>query len=433
MRNLVVGIVVGLVVGIVVGTTIIAPRLKLPAHKIMARQSTPVAPSVAIQEPTTLTRAAAERPAQPSSPGSQPTLTWRMASAYASALPQLGEQGVRFETTLWHLSAGTMRVKLHEPGTLVAADDMFNAVRSAAIEAAFAAPSFWADKNPAFQLFSAIPFGPPLPEYLSWMFDGGGLQILQDLYAKQGLRGLVCGVLAPEGSGWFRQPVDNINDFKALRLGMGGLGGKVAAKLGANTMTLAEGDVFVALEKGLIDGAEASQPAVDLELGLHQLARHYYFPGWHQPATLLHLIVNLDLWNGLPKSRRSQIEAACRDNISHGLAVGEARQFGALKELVRQGVKIEIWAPDILAALKAAWAQVLAEEKNNNRDFKRAWESLQAFREEYGIWREISEGTPASRRLPISEPPTPKSWRGAPPAPHSDQAGNRSTQAGGRP
>jgi len=391
MRNLVVGIVVGLVVGIVVGTTVIAPRLKLPAHRLIGDASSSQPLTAADIKASSAVTAAPSNAAANRGPT---PLNWRMASAYASSLPQLGEQGVRLETTLWHLSGGAMKIKLHEPGTLVAADAMFDAVRSAAIETAFAAPSFWAAKNPAFQLFSAVPFGPPLTEYLSWLFDGGGRQILEELYRKQDLHGIVCGVLAPEGSGWFRQPVDDVSAFKALRLGLGGLGGKVAAKLGATTMTLAEGDVFVALEKGLIDGAEASQPAVDLALGLHQLARHYYFPSWHQPATLLHLIVNAELWNGLSKSQRTQIDAACRDNISHGLAVGEARQFEALKEMTKLGVRINTWSPDILAALRVAWTQVRAEEAKASRDFKRTWDSLQAFREEYAIWREISAGTP---------------------------------------
>jgi len=363
MRNLIVGIVVGLVVGVVVGTTLIAPRLKLPAGKSeWVRAAEQAAPE--ISRPLTPARVGVTAELEA---GNARRLRWRMASAYASTLPQLGELGVRLETTLWHVSGGAMVLKLHEPSTLVAADEMFEAVRSGAIDAAFAAPALWGEKNSAFRLFSAIPFGPPIQEYLAWIFDGGGREMLREIAHKQGVHMLICGALAPEGSGWFRKPVKSMEDFKALRLGMNDLGGRVAAKLGARVTEMPIGDVFVALEHNLIDGAEASQPAVDLKLGLHQLAKYYYFPGWHQPATLLNLTINLEAWRALAKERRVQIEAACGDNVTHGLAVGEARQFSALKELIKQGVSIETWAPDILTALKAAWGRVVAEESRNTK------------------------------------------------------------------
>lgn len=388
MRNLVAGIIVGLVVGVVVGTTVIAPRLKLPAHRTAEAKQAEADRGISAAAP------APGAAGVPRPPPDTESVTWRMASAYASSLPQTGELGVRLETTLWRLSGGVFRLKLHEPGTLAAGGQMFEAVRSRAIEAAFAAPAFWAGKNPAFHLYSAIPFGPPLPEYLSWFYAGGGRRILEDLYKKQGLRGMVCGALAPAGSGWFRKPVDSLEEFKALRLGMGGLGGMVARKLGVRTMSLDEGDVSVALEKGMIDGAEASQPAIDMSLGLHKIARHYYVPGWRRPATLLHLIVNAEAWESLAQSRRAQLRSACAGNVAHGLAMGEARQFGALKEFTKQGIQIHAWPPGILAALRTAWTRTRTGLAKKNRDFRRTWNSLAKFREEYAIWREISAGAP---------------------------------------
>ena len=383
MRNLIVGVVVGLVIGVVLGSTIVAPRLKLPAHK------------TAFQERGfNVTNPATRITSMPRSPEKRAPMQWRMASAYASQMPQMGELAKRLDTNTWHLSSGEFRLKMHEPNTLVPSNQMFEAVRSKAIDAAFAAPSFWAEKNPAFQLYSAIPFGPPLQEYLSWIFDGGGRKIMDELYKHHGLHGLVCGVIASEGSGWFRAPVESLEAFKALRIGMGGLGGLVAQRVGAKTISLDEGDVFMALSKKVIDGAEASQPAVDMNLGLHKIARHYYFPGWHQPATLLHLIVNGDAWLSLSKSRRTQIGAACAGNVAHGLAVGEARQFDALRAFIKQGVHIHTWSPDILASLREAWAETHVDLAKGNPDFKRVWDSLTKFREEYAIWREISAGTP---------------------------------------
>jgi len=394
MRNLIVGAVVGLVVGVVVGTTVIAPRVKLPAGATgRTGDATRYAVSPTLRQLSRKVARSADAKATTEATNSAP-VSWRLASAYASSLPHLGSLAKRLEAAMWRMSGGTIQIKFHEPGTLVKLDEMFDAVRSGAVDAAFAAPALWAQKNPVLNLFAGIPFGPPVQEYLAWIFVGGGREIMERAHTKLGVHPLICGALAPEGSGWFRTPVATLDEFKALRLGMSGLGGRVAAKLGANVTEMAEADVFIALESGLIDGAEASQPAVDLELGLHRLAKHYYFPGWHQPATLLTLIVNLEAWNALTAGQRAQIEAACGDNVRHGIAESEAHQFNALKELVKQGVQIETWPPDILDAMRKAWAMVAAEQSAKSKDFKRAWETLATFREEYGIWREIGDAKP---------------------------------------
>ena len=405
MRNLIAGIVVGIVIGIVVGTTVVAPRLKLPvqteAERSAASDASPWArgaprkafkadepPSKPIQEPPS---SGAPRPA--ASPDTQKQTRWRMASAYASTLAEMGSLAKRVEADIWKASDGGFRVEFFEPGTLVATDKAFDAVRSGAIEAAFAAPAIWADRNPALHLFSAIPFGPPIQEYLAWVHAKGSV-IMRDVYKKLGVHGMACGLLAPEGSGWFRTPVKSLAELKAQRVGMTGLGADVLQQLGVEVLPVAEGDAFVALERGLIDAAEAAQPSIDLQLGLHHMARHYYFPGWHQPATLLSLIVNQSAWDQLAPAQQSQLQNVCGDNIRRGLAESEAAQFDALKTLTADGVSIETWSPEILSALRGAWTKVVRAKRKKSRDFDRAWRSLEQFREEYGIWREI--GQPAT-------------------------------------
>jgi TRAP-type mannitol/chloroaromatic compound transport system substrate-binding protein len=390
MRNLIVGIVVGVVIGIVVGTTVVAPRLKLPVQKAADRKALNVEQTQRSaskpQQQETTKSSGAPRPARLDE--TTPVTHWRMASAYASKLSHMGGLAMRIEENIFKASDGRLRIKFFEPGTLVAPDKAIDAVRSGAIEAAFAAPGLWAKRNPALHLYSAIPFGPPIQEYLAWL-HAEGQAMMTDIFKKLGIHGLACGLLAPEGSGWFRKPVRSLEQLKSLRVGMSGLGGEVLARLGTQVVPIAEGDVFVALESGMIDGAEAAQPTLDLLLGLHRLARHYYFPGWHQPATLLTLIINQDAWINLPSAAKTQLETLCGDNLQRGLAASEAGQFNALKSLIAEGVNIETWSPEIISALRAAWASEAAAKSKQNPDFARAWKSLQRFREEYGIWREI--------------------------------------------
>lgn len=326
----------------------------------------------------------------PSPPREAPAIHWKMASAYSSTLPQLGTMAKRLDRDIWRVSAGTLEIKFYEPGALVAPLEMFDAVRAGAIDAAFSSPAFWGNKVPALQLFAAVPFGPTAKEFLAWIYFGGGQELFDEIYHANGIHSVFCGLIAPEASGWFRKRIRTVEDLKGLKMRFFGLGAKVMQKLGVTTTRLTSGDIFVAFESGTIDAAEFSMPAIDLKLGLHKMVKNYYFPGWHQPATLFELMINLDKWKALTPSAKAQIEAVCGDNIRYGLAEGEAGQFKALKELQSHGVAIRRWPGEILEALNKAWVDVAKEEAKSDRDFKRVWKSMSAFRKDYAIWQELS-------------------------------------------
>ena len=168
-----------------------------------------------------------------------------------------------------------------------------------------------------------------------------------------------------------------------------GLGAKVMEKIGVSTQLIAGGDIFPALELGTIDATEFSMPAVDLDLGFYQVAKHYYFPGWHQQSTLFELMVNMDKWNNLSDTQKVQIETACGDNIRNGMAEGEAIQVEAINTLKSKGVKIHRWSQEILDTLEIAWLEVVDEEIARDEDFKRTWESLSTFRRNIETWKSL--------------------------------------------
>ncbi len=326
----------------------------------------------------------------PPPPADPPATRWKMGSAYSGNLPQLGTMAKKLERDIWRVSDGTLEIKFYEPGALVPPLEMFDAVRAGVIDAAFSSPGFWGNKAPALQLFAAVPFGPTAKEYLAWIYFGGGKELFDEIYHDNGIHSVFCGLIAPEASGWFRKRIRTVEDLKGLKMRIFGLGAKVMQKLGVTTTQLTSGDIFVAFESGAIDAAEFSMPAIDLKLGFHRMAKNYYFPGWHQPSTLFELMINLEKWTALSASAKAQIEAVCGDNIRFGLAEGEAAQYAALKELQTKGVVIRRWPGEILEALNKAWNEVAKEEAKANRDFKRVWKSLSAFREDYTIWQELS-------------------------------------------
>ncbi|PLX36125.1 MAG: C4-dicarboxylate ABC transporter [Hyphomicrobiales bacterium] len=316
-------------------------------------------------------------------------LNWDMQSTYSSSLTQLGTLGKVISERLAAVSGGDIKLTFQEPGAIVPALEAFDAVSSGAIQAAWSTPGYWTGKDSALALFAAVPFGPSAGEYYAWIKFGGGQELMDEIYAPHGIKSQICAVIAPEASGWFKKEINSVDDLKGLKMRFFGLGAKVMEKMGVSTQLLAGGDIFPALELGTIDATEFSMPAIDLKLGFYQVAKHYYFPGWHQQSTLFELMMNKEEWDGLGDDTKALIETVCEANVAYGLAEGEAIQFDALAKLKAEGVTIHKWDQSILDALQAAWLEVVDEEKAKNPNFAKVWESLSTFRAGYKTWKDI--------------------------------------------
>ncbi|HIC72572.1 MAG TPA: C4-dicarboxylate ABC transporter, partial [Alphaproteobacteria bacterium] len=157
---------------------------------------------------------------------------WKLASAYAGSAQLLGTLGHRLVQNLDQASDGNIKLKFFEPGALVPALEIFDAVASGSVEAGWATPGFWAGKVPALQLFSAVPFGPAAPEYMAWMYFGGGRELYDEIYARHNIKGIPCGIFPPEASGWFRTEITSLDDLKGLKMRFFALGAKVMEKVG---------------------------------------------------------------------------------------------------------------------------------------------------------------------------------------------------------
>ncbi len=312
----------------------------------------------------------------------------QMQSNFATSVAILGPNAKYTAETIQRVSGGSIEVKFFEPGALVPPGQSFDAVASGALDAAWATPGFWTGKDIAFAVFSTVPFGPDGGEYLAWMKFGGGEKLMQDLYAKYGIHSILCNLIAPEASGWFRKEIKTLDDLKGLKMRFFGLGANVMQKMGVSTQLLQAGEIFQALQLGTIDATEFSMPAMDLTLGFYQVAKFYYFPGWHQQSTFGDMIWNKKKWDTLSPTQQAQVEASCDSAVVRGFALSEASQAKALREIESKGVKLMTWDKTFLAAYQKAWNEVVLEQSAKSPEFKKAWDSLSAFRAEYSIWRE---------------------------------------------
>lgn len=312
-----------------------------------------------------------------------------IATAYPLDLPIMGDALKHIESVATEASNGSIKIRLGEPGNPVPAKEILDAVSEGSVDAGYGAAGFWKGKLPAAPIFSSVPFGPETGEYLAWMYEGNGLTLYQKMYDDGGynVKVLIAAVLPPETSGWFKESIDSPEQLKGLKMRFFGFGGDVMSRLGVSVEALSGGDIFPALEKGRLDAAEFSMPAIDKRLGFHKVVSYNYFPGWHQQATILELLINKDVWNDLAPSQQKIIELACRSSVVGSIAKGEAAQFSVMNDQVNNlGVTRKIWSPEMLTLFRSTWEEIAAEKAKEDAFFAEVWKDLNEFRAGYDAW-----------------------------------------------
>ncbi len=309
---------------------------------------------------------------------------------FATSLPGLGSTIKWIEDRISIASNGSVRMKVYEPGKLVAPFEILGAVSNKKVNAGYSISGYWEGKIPGSSIFSTVPFGPETGEFLAWMYYGNGLKLYQKMYDDAGFNVHVipCGIIAPETSGWFDKPINSLDDLKGLKMRFYGLGGKALQKLGVSVSLIPGGEIFPALEKKAIDATEFSMPAIDSRLGFYKVVKNNYFPGWHQQATVFELLINKDVWNGLSESQKMIIEIICKAATADAFAYTEAIQGAVIRENVeKRGVTLHYWSDEMLNSFRKAWEEVAAELSAESPMFKETWEDLSAFRKDYRYWQ----------------------------------------------
>ena len=319
-----------------------------------------------------------------------PQLRWRVPVAFATNLPVLGDNILYVQGAVEAASGGRIVMQLFEPGEIVPPFNIVDAVREGKVPAGYTWLGYDQGKIAASPLIAAVPFGMEPWEFSAWWFDAGGRLLAEKLYEKYGVHPILCGMIGPETAGWFRQPIESLDDIAGLKIRFAGLGGKVIEQLGASVTMIPGGEIFQALEKGAIDASEYSLPIVDEALGFDRIAKINYYPGWHQPFTAAHLAVNKSVWDGLDRSQRGIIETACTAGVTRNLARSEAMQGPVLARFDAKGVSTLRFPESVLRELERVTQEVLAEEASKDEDFRIIYASQRAFRDAYARWKQLA-------------------------------------------
>lgn len=316
-------------------------------------------------------------------------IRWAVPMAFGSNLTALGDTMPWVAQLLDKMSGGAIKFSVQEPGKLIPALAVFDNVSAGKVEAGYTWMGYEIGKLPASALFGATPFGLEPQEYIAWYYFGGGDKMVKELYAPHNVVPIFCGTISPEAAGWFKFEIKSVEQLKGLKFRAAGLGGKVAQKAGMSVTLLPGGELFQALEKGVLDGTEFSLPTVDEQLGFYKVAKFYHLPGWHQPSTSQFLYVYKKAWDGLKPDTQAMIEAACTAGVTMSIAKAEYTQAAAIERFQKEGVKAVKLPDTVLKAFQKATDEVMAEESAKDATFKKVYESQKAFQKQHKLWKDL--------------------------------------------
>ena len=317
---------------------------------------------------------------------------WKLVTSWPKNFPGLGTAPEKFSVMVDEMSAGRLKVKVYGAGQLVPALEVFDAVSRGTAEMGHSGAYYWKGKSPAAQFFTSVPFGLTAQEMNGWIQYGGGMEIWQELYAPFNLIPLSGGNTGVQMGGWFNKEINSIDDLKGLKMRIPGLGGEVLARAGGTPVTLPGAELFTALQTGAIDATEWVGPYNDLAFGLHKAAKYYYYPGWHEPGSMMEFTVNKQAFETLPKDLQAIVKIATRAVNQDMLDEYTARNNHALKDLVnKHKVQLRAYPKDVLMKLRDLSDEVLLEVAQKDEMTKKVYESFKTYKDNVQDYHSITE------------------------------------------
>ncbi len=296
------------------------------------------------------TGAAVAAIAKPAIAQSMPELKWRLTASWPKSLDTLFGACTTIAKYVSEATDGKFQIQTFAGGEIVPPLQALDAVQNGTVEMGHTAMYYYIGKDPTWALFCAMPFGLNARQQNAWFYEGEGTKLIDEFGAKFNCKALLAGNTGTQMGGWFRKEIKTVDDLKGLKMRIGGWAGKTVAKLGVVPQQLAGGDIYPALEKGVIDAAEWVGPYDDEKLGFYKVAKYYYYPGWWEGGTTNHLLINLAKWNELPKAYKAIVEAAAGYANVEEQARYDARNPQALKRLVAGGTQLRPFSQAIMEA-----------------------------------------------------------------------------------
>ena len=324
---------------------------------------------------------------------SMPEVRWRCASSFPKSLDTIYGGAEVIAKRVAALTEDKFQIRIFGAGELAPAFGTVDAVQQGAVECTHTAGYYFVGKNKTFAFDTTVPFGMNQRMQNAWMYWGGGLKLQREFLSDYNIISFPAGNTGTQMGGWFRNPLKDLNDIKKLKMRIAGLGGEVWARLGGIPQQIAGGDIYPALERGVIDAAEWVGPYDDEKLGFYKVAPNYYYPGWWEACSMYSMYVNTKEWEKLPKVYQNALEVACYEANLDMMAEYDFKNPLALARLLKNGVKLHAYSPAIMKEAQKAAFDLYEEESGKNPAFKKIYEPWKKFRREQFQWNRVAEHT----------------------------------------
>ena len=337
------------------------------------------------------TIAAAGTLAAPAIAQSMPEVKWRLASSFPKSLDTIYGAGEDFAKRVAAITDNKFQIRVFAAGEIVPGLQVVDAVQNETVECGHTASYYYVGKDPTFAFDTAVPFGLNTRQHNAWVYYGGGLELMREFYKDYNMTSFLMSNTGAQMGGWWRKEIKTPEDLKGVKMRIGGFAGQVMAKLGVVPQQIAGGDIYPALEKGTIDAAEWVGPYDDEKLGFYKVAPHYYYPGWWEGGSMLFAFVNLDKWNALPKQYQAVLEQAGHYANTWMIAKYDQLNPISLKRLLAGGTKLHAFSPAIMEACFKSAKELHDEISATNPNFKKTYDSLNAFTNNAYQWFQVAE------------------------------------------
>jgi len=340
--------------------------------------------------------AAAAAPAALAAPAlaqANPEVRWRCQSSFPRNLDVLFGQLERISARVAALTEGRFRIQAFPAGEIVPGLQVMDAVQGGTVECGHTAAYYFIGKEPGLAFLTAMPFGLNTRQQTAWLRHGGGNQMGEALLADYNITAHPAGDTGAQMGGWFRNEIRTPADINGLKFRVSGLAGRVFQAMGAIPQQTAAGDIYPALERGVIDAVEFVGPHDDERLGFFRVARFYYAPGFFEPSARLHFMSNKRAHDALPAQYKEALAVACAEADSEMVSRYDHLNPLALRRLVAGGAQLRFYSREILQTAWRANEALMADISGQNPRFRTMWDSYRPYRNELFQWFRVSENS----------------------------------------
>jgi len=316
----------------------------------------------------------------------------KMATTWGPTLSPLFDSAANMAKIAEEMSNGELKIRVDASNKHKSPLGILDMVKGGQYDLGHSASYYWKGKDIAALPFTSMPFGLTAPEQYAWFYYGGGLELMQKVYAKHKVLSFPGGSTGVQMGGWFRKEIKTLDDLKGLKMRIPGFAGEIMAKLGVQVTNIAPGELYTSLDRNTIDALEWVGPSMDIKMGFHKIAPFYY-TGWHEPASEMQFLVNKKKFSKLPKHLQKILTTAMRVAAYDMYAQNYHMNSKAWAKMKKEypSINVKTFPKEIMDAMKKANKELRAEMSSKSSLLKEVLDSQEAYQKDAREWTRMSD------------------------------------------